>query len=235
MLDSAYFRIWRPGPDPNYVTDRHFSPYLTEDCDGYAACENRLRAILSKAEKSSAELDDCFPGVYSALKRAAFELQEYSGQILKASGLKTVRFVPPAHFALLEEPMALSQYTCRARLLGEDLTLTPFGQLTEGRLGEWYLERAGVLPSFGSHPEATIRNLAAATAAVRCLLYAQFGPLSETALSPSRKKGDGQGYFTSKSLFELTPPSWPKEEWYGFAFSPKHPVPLKPYPFRSSI
>ena len=143
MLDSAYFRIWRPGPDPNYVTDRHFSPYLTEDCDGYAACENRLRAILSKAEKSSPELDVCFPGVYSALKRAAFELQEYSGQILKASGLKTVRFVPPAHFALLEEPMALSQYTCRARLLGEDLTLAPFGQLTEGRLGEWYLERAG--------------------------------------------------------------------------------------------
>lgn len=231
MLESAYPQIWRPGPDPNYVTDRRFSTFFTEDCDGYAACENRLRTILTKAEKASAGLDDCFPGSYSALKRAGFELQEYVRQIFKAHRKDTVRFVPPAHFAMLEEPMALSRYSCSIHIFGEDLTLTPFCRLPDGILGEWYLERAGVLPSFGRHPEATIRSLVTATAAVRCLLYAQFGPLSETALSPSRKKGEGQGYFTYRSLFSVIPPSWPESQWYGFSFSPKKAVPISLWQF----
>lgn len=231
MLTHAYFQIWRPGPDPNYVTDRSFSHFLTEDCDGYAACENRLRGILARGEKSSAALDDSAPGTYSALKRATFELQEYARQILQAHGRKTVRCVPPAHFVLLEAPMALSRYSCRIRLLGEDVTLAPFASLTEGILGDWYLEQAGIFPSLSPHPEATIRSLVTATAAVRCLLYAQFGPFSETALSPARKKGDGQGYFTYKSLFQVTPPPWPETDWYGFSFTPGKPIPMARWEF----
>ena len=111
------------------------------------------------------------------------------------------------------------------------MTLAPFASLTEGILGDWYLERAGIFPSLSPHPEATIRSLVTATAAVRCLLYAQFGPFSETALSPARKKGDGQGYFTYKSLFQVTPPPWPETDWYGFSFTPGKPIPMARWEF----
>ena len=130
MLDHAYYQIWRPGPDPSYVTDRRFSPYLTEDCDGYAACENRLRALLTAAQKRGGPLFKySSPTVYEALKRVTFELQEAVRQVLKAHGKQTVRCVPPAHIALLEAPMALSRYSCRIRLDGEELSLSPFRSL----------------------------------------------------------------------------------------------------------
>lgn len=235
MLDHAYYQIWRPGPDPSYVTDRRFSPYLTEDCDGYAACENRLRALLTAAQKRGGPLFEySSPTVYEALKRVTFELQEAVRQVLKAHGKQTVRCVPPAHIALLEAPMALSRYSCRIRLDGEELSLSPFrslGSQNGPALGEWYLENATVFSFPWNRQEAALGQLITATAALRCLLYAQFGPFSETALSPARKKGDGQGYFTYKSLFQVTPPPWPEADWYGFSFTPGKPIPMARWEF----
>ena len=235
MLDHAYYQIWRPGPDPSYVTDRRFSPYLTEDCDGYAACENRLRALLTAAQKRGGPLFEySSPTVYEALKRVTFELQEAVRQVLKAHGKQTVRCVPPAHIALLEAPMALSRYSCRIRLDGEELSLSPFrslGSQNGPSLGEWYLENATVFSFPWNRQEAALGQLITATAALRCLLYAQFGPISETALSPAKPKGEGTGFYTSKSLFSLTPPDWEEGDQYGFSYPPGHPYPLARYPF----
>ena len=232
MLEQAYYQIWRPGTDSNFVTNRHFSSYLTECCDGYAACENRLRKILSSAEKKGI-LDPYkpYPPAYPAIKKATFELQEFVRQVLNANGRKTVRCVPGEHIALLEAPMKLSHYRCTITLFGEEYALVPFQKLREGSMERWYLERANIFSRPQSGETYSIMDLVTATAAVRCLLYAQFGPLSETALSPARCKGEGSGYFTYKSLFRLTPPEWPEEEQYGFSFSPKAALPLRKYPF----
>ena len=232
MLDQAYYQIWRPGPDPNFVTDRHFSSYLTECCDGYASCENRLRKLLSSAEKNGIrDPQNAYPGTYQAIKKATFELQESVRQVLKANGKKTVRCVPAEHIALLEPAMKLSCYQCSISLFGSEFTLSPFHSLTEGIMENWYLERAGIFSRPQSGEEFSIMDLVTATAAVRCLLYAQFGPVSETALSPAKCKGEGTGYFKYKSLFHLVPPEWPEEKQYGFSFSQKHKIPLTVYPF----
>ena len=72
----------------------------------------------------------------------------------------------------------------------------------------------------------------AATAALRCLLWAQFGPQSDGIIQGRSNKGPGEGYYTAESIFAVTPPAWEPEEQYGeIALVKKNRAPCRPWPF----
>lgn len=231
MLNHAYHQIWRPCTSAAFVTDQYYSPFLAEDCGGYAGCENRLRAILTKAEKKGTDINDIFPGTYEALKKVTFELQEHVRQIFLANGRGTIRNIPSADIFLLEEPMRLSEYRCTICLFGSDTELAPFTFDADHELGSWYIRAPKFFVFPWSHHEAPLIDLVNATAALRCLLYAEFGPFSEQAISPARKKGKGTGYYTYKSIFTVIPPDWPEDEHYGFSYSKDQKLNVKRWSF----
>lgn len=230
MLTDAYFQIWRPCADGTsaYCTASNFSKGFFELCGGYAEAENGLRAVLNHAQLK--DLDRMDPRIYSRLKLAAFELQEQYRMILAANGFKAPRSVPAEDFSILEPAMRLSGYRAVLLFHGEEIILTPFESLPGG-LDLWYL--GGISPFSFKRPgleHATLRNLLLAVAALRCLLYAQFGPQSGQAITPTRKKiSEDDSRLTS--IFTVTPPDWEDAQWYQITYEPPRLKAVRPYPF----
>lgn len=229
MKQEVYHQIWRPAPSDAYCLAQNYAVGMLELCGGYSQCENQLRRVLSRDVPRQEPRRALLP----LLRQITFELQENLRCIRKASGFSTVRRPGAADFAGLEAPMRLSQYRCR--LVQEGLELAPFAALAQNppRMEPWYLERAGVLftpPALAQY--ATVDNLIAATAALRCLLWAQFGPQSDGIIRGRTSKGPGEGYYTAESIFAVTPPVWEPEEQYGeITLVKKHRAPCRPWPF----
>lgn len=218
MISHIYYNIWRPAKDTGYCTSRYFSNNYFDACLSYVNAENALRKYLSKATPK--DYTSPKASYYKQLKSNTFLLQDYYLHILRKNGIKYAPHIKAKDFYLLEAPMKLRAYTCTITILGEERTLSPFAPLPH-KLDTWYLEGAKVLRGNKAHQEvATLENLIQSTAALRCLLYAQFGPQSDASITNPLPKGEGTGYFQVHSLFHLTPPQWPEEEHYSIEAIP---------------
>ncbi|MEG2234571.1 MAG: hypothetical protein RRZ42_08060 [Oscillospiraceae bacterium] len=228
MLEKAYRQIWRPCASDDYCTSSHFAVGFFEICDGYASAENALRSALNRYGSQSP--NECNMRLYTPLKAVIFEIQDCFMKIMKANQAATVHKITGKEIAKLEKPMKLSEYTCTALVNENECSFRPYASLP--CMGEWYLEGANAFFAKSEHKKrATLENLLCATAALRCLVYAQFGCQSELAIYGNDKKGEGEGYFTASSIFTVIPPKWTDEECYGFHYDGKEKLETSLYPF----
>lgn len=223
MIQHAYRQIWRPAPSYNYCAADNFAEHYFDICDGYGRCENALRRVLAHGGQPK--------GLYTKLKQVTFELQDSYMHILHANGKTPSRRPTAQDFSQLEKAMRLSEYEVR---LGDTPAWRPFAQLAAQppALGQWYLQKAGVLWSPPALRRlATVKNLVAATAALRCLVWAQFGSWGDDAFRGQPGKRWAGNSLMAESIFILTPPAWPDEECYGHLPLHKNKVPCKAFPF----
>lgn len=233
MLNTIYHQIWRPTRDSNYsyCVNPHYAKGFPELCSGYASAENRLRRLLDKSRLCDLEKQD--NRIFPVMKQVQFELQEHYRLILLANKKSCPRIVSGNDFRILEKPMRLSEYHCIIAVEEKNLSLQPFHtQLAEL---PWYLEHLKIFSSAGNYSsQLTRHNLLLATAALRCLLHAQFGPESDAAITPTVKAKETKGYYPAQSLFQIIPPLWSEAESYE-AESATTCRTFCPYPFELPV
>ena len=222
MHEQPYRHVWRPGPSTGYCTEKEFSTFFVQQCDGYARAENGLRTLMG------GPWPQLFPHRkrYQQMKAITFEVEENLLQIFADSQVEKPSRIDVSQLQRLEPAYRLTQYQVVYGMTGEKLT--PFSGLMEGELS-WFLEGANVFSSNPVHRErSTPRNHILAVAALRCLLYAQYGPEVDYAIAPRDQKKQGMGYFKAQSLFTVIPPQWEEEEQYAFSLKE---ITYKNYPF----
>lgn len=215
-LTQPYCRVWRPGEDSRYCLDHKYASDLGDLCGQYAEIENALRALLEKHGTGEHAMLLTGRKIYKLARSIRYELDHSFTRILKANSYpgKAGRYTY-RDFTALEKPLRLSEY--RVSLPNNALQagfFRPFFGWTEDE-PDWYRGNFPLLNAFAAEVEgATLLKVLAGAAALRCVLYAQFGENLDLALAPRSKK-EGTGYFTAQSIFPLKPPAFLLEECYN--------------------
>lgn len=211
-MQQPYYRIWRPGSGTEFCSDCRNAKNFSEISISYIKLENELRRALTKHWR---EMERSKYRYKALLRRCAFEIQQNIYDLLRANGAAATARICGGELKPVMQHLRLEEYTVDLRLPEGCFTFNPYVQ---AQRAVWDLpELHSRFSVFVPLKPVTLRQCVVALAALRVLLYAQFGDALEEIMQSSSKK-QGSGFYVPHSIFSLTPPSWAEEAQYKFCW-----------------
>ncbi|HOG01000.1 MAG TPA: hypothetical protein PKW41_12900 [Clostridia bacterium] len=211
-MNQPYYRIWRPGAGTDFCLDRRNAKNILDLCAGYAEIENQLRRKLTKRTNAIDAPDRALLRLH---KQCIFEVQQNTFDICRANSVKVNPRMARDDLQFLIKHLKLSDFSVCVKLYDEAHTLIPF---CPESLDEWYLEGLHVLFNRSvDYTHVTLYNCLLSAAAVRILLFAQFGDVPDRLIEGNSKHA-GSGFYQRSSIFQIVPPDWSEEESYNFSW-----------------
>ena len=226
-MRQPYYRIWRPGSGTEFCSDHRNTKNLPEISTSYIRLENQFRRVLTKHWR---EMEQAKCQYQALLRHSVFEIQQNIYDLLRANGVAATAQICAGELELVVQHLRLEEYTVELHLPSGCFTCSPY--LQEQRAA-WDLPRLhGRFSAFVPLGAVTLRQCVVALAALRVLLYAQFGDALDDIMQGKSKK-QGSGFYTPRSILSLKQLDWPEEEKYEFCWKElsQSKQPFARYPF----